>query len=87
MNSTSDIARFLLPGRFLAVVGLLLLGGGCAVDPADTGSSQDNGQSVVANKIHGSVGEWFVDVSAGRAKEGQWFSRLPILALFSMSFW
>lgn len=44
---------------------------GCAADPSDVSGNGGSGSDVVANKIHGSVGEWYVNVSAGRAKAGK----------------
>ena len=59
--------------RFFALAGsIFLLSGvaaGCASDPSDV--TGNGGSDVVANKIHGSVGEWYVNVSAGRAEVGK----------------
>jgi uncharacterized cupredoxin-like copper-binding protein len=59
----------------------LLLGGvvavvlfGCAEDPDDAPSAETSASTVpnrVANKITGSVGEWFVRVDAQRAEAGE----------------
>ena len=61
--------------RLSAVVafGVAAIFSGCAEDPSDVesrGGKGGNAADVTANKITGSVGEWHVDVSAGKAVAG-----------------
>lgn len=49
---------------------LSLVAASCGADPSNAGGD-DVAADKVANKITGSVGEWFVDVSAGKAEAGE----------------
>ena len=49
---------------------LLLVIGGCAADPTDGAGGSETRANIVSNKITGSVHEWKVSVSAGRAQAG-----------------
>ena len=66
------MGRTRFAGIALAVLGMVALGG-CGADPSDGTANGDNGGNgdVVSNKITGSVYEWGVDVSAGRAEAGE----------------
>ncbi len=65
-------------GKYRAFVGAAAFGivaalSGCAEDPSTSMSSSEGSASaadVTANKITGSVGEWHVNVSAGKAVAG-----------------
>ena len=63
--------------RLSAIVafGVAAIFSGCAEDPSDADTGEGRGRNkaaaeVTANKVTGSVGEWHVDVSAGKAIAG-----------------
>lgn len=43
----------------------------CAPDPSTSVDNDNDTSNIVANKITGSVGDWYVDVSASKAKAGE----------------
>ena len=44
---------------------------GCAADPSDVAGGSETRANIVSNKITGSVEEWKVSTSAGRAQAGE----------------
>ena len=53
------------------LLGATLFLAACGADPSDISAEGMNVAEKVANKITGSVGDWFVEVSAGKAEAGE----------------
>ncbi len=58
-------------GALLVSVLAVLFVASCGADPSDVTSDGGDTADRVSNKITGSVGEWFVDVSAAKAEAGE----------------